>query len=191
MTNDAVLAHLRRRKSALLPTLGEPGPSAAELAILMEIACRVPDHGVLMPWRFVLMRGSAREEAGERLAAIVERRAGPLDPAARRKELNRFTRAPLVVTVVSAPKADPKVPEWEQFLSAGAAAMNLLHAATALGYGANWVTGWYAEDAEASAMLGAGTGERIAGFVHVGTIRDETPERPRPDWHTLVSDWQG
>lgn len=186
--NDAVIAFLRQRKSSLLPTLGEPGPDEATLGVMLEIAARVPDHGVLNPWRFILYRGDARLKAGVALAAIQEKRA-PLDPVALKKELNRFSRAPLVVAVVSAPKADPKIPEWEQFLSAGAAAMNLVHAASACGFGANWVTGWYADDAEAAKALGARDGERIVGFVHVGTIKGETPDRPRPDWRALVSEW--
>lgn len=187
--NDTVISFLRQRKSALLPTLGEPGPDAETLGVMLEIAARVPDHGVLNPWRFILYKGEARLKAGEALATLQEKRGGPLDPVALKKELNRFSRAPLVVAVVSAPKADPKVPEWEQFLSAGAAAMNLVHAATACGFGANWVTGWYADDEEAAAILGAAPGERIIGFVHVGSIRGETPDRPRPDWRTLVSEW--
>lgn len=187
--NDPVIAFLRTRKSALLPTLGEPGPDAGQIGIMLEIAARVPDHGVLAPWRFTLYRGEARTAVGEALAAMQERRNGPLDPVSRKKELGRFSRAPLVVGIVSAPKDDPKVPQWEQFLSAGAAAMNVVHAATALGFGANWVTGWYAEDGEAARMLGAGEGERFVGFVHVGALRGETPDRPRPDWRSLVSDW--
>lgn len=187
--NDSVLTFLRTRKSALLPTLGEPGPDADQIGAMLEIAARVPDHGVLAPWRFVLYRGDARIAVGEALAALQQRRNGPLDPIALKKELARFSRAPLVVGVLSAPKNEPKVPEWEQFLSAGAAAMNLVHAASALGFGANWVTGWYADDVEASRMLGAGEGERFVGFVHVGSLKAETPDRPRPDWRPLVSDW--
>lgn len=187
--NDAVLSFLRTRKSALLPTLGEPGPDEGQIGAVIEIAARVPDHGVLNPWRFILYRGDARMRVGEALAALQERRNGPLDPVSLKKELARFSRAPLVVGVVSSPKNDPKIPQWEQFLSGAAAAMNLVHAATALGFGANWVTGWYADDAEAARLLGAGEGERFVGFVHVGTIRADTPDRPRPDWRDLVSDW--
>ncbi len=189
--NEPVVDFLRARKSSLLPTLGEPGPSEDALARMFEIASRVPDHGNLSPWRFIVYSGEARHRVGERFAAMMERRHGPLDPVSRKKELVRFARAPLVIGVVSSPKDDPKIPEWEQFLSAGAAALNLVHAAIALGFGANWVTGWFSDDEEAARMLGAGPGERFAGFVHVGSITGETPERPRPDWRALVSVWNG
>lgn len=188
--NQTVVDFLRRRKSPLVPSLGEPGPTEDQIGLILEIASRVPDHGILVPWRFILYRGDARLKAGEALAALQEKRHGPLDPVSLKKELNRFSRAPLVVAIVSSPKEDPKIPEWEQFLSGGAAAMNLVLAATALGFGANWVTGWYSDDPEARAVLGAKPGERIVGFVHVGTPREEAPDRPRPDWRNLVTEWK-
>lgn len=187
--NDSVIAFLRSRKSSILPTLTDPGPNEAEIETILEIASRVPDHGNLVPWRFILYRGDARLKVGEMFADMMERRHGPLDPVSRKKELVRFSRAPLVIGVVSSPKVDPAAPEWEQFLTAGAIAFNIVHSAIALGYGANWVTGWFSDDAEAAPALGAKKGERFVGFVHVGTMKSESPERPRPDWRTLVSEW--
>ena len=132
-------------RSAPIQELTLPGPSDQEIDTLIRIASRVPDHGRLEPWRFILYRGAARDEVGDALAALAERREGPLPENAVEQELTRFSRAPLVIGVVSSPKAHPKIPQWEMFLSAGAAAMNLVIAANALGYGANWITNWYSD----------------------------------------------
>src|SRR5690606_37525035 len=115
--------------------LAEPAPSDSELETILQIATRVPDHGRLAPWRFILYRGAGREKVGRMLADLAERLEGPLPEARKEKERTRFTRAPLVIGVVSSPKPNPKIPEWEMFLSGGMAAMNLMIAANALGYG--------------------------------------------------------
>lgn len=179
---NSVIDFLRTRKSAPMPLIGSPGPSEPDLQTILEVGCRVPDHEALAPWRFILYRGAGAAKAGEVLAQIQEARNGPLNAAQRERELSRFSRCPLGIGVVSSPTESLKAPEWEQFLSAGAVALNLVHAATALGYAANWVTGWYAGDAEAAAGLGARAGERFVGFVFIGTPRGDIPERVRPDW---------
>lgn len=189
--NQAVIDFLSQRKSAPIDLMGEPGPSDDEIATMIRIASRVPDHGRLAPWRFILYRGDARHEIGRRLADLAVRIEGPLPEARLEKERTRFSRAPLVVGIVSLAIDNPKIPQWEMFLSGGAAAMNLVIAANALGYGANWITNWYSDHEEGRALLGLKPGERVVGFVHIGTFAGEVPERPRPDPAKLVSDYQG
>lgn len=190
--NKELLDHLLSRKSAPIQTLKEPGPDDGEITTLIRAASRVPDHGKLEPWRFILYRGDARVTIGrmlaERYAAVLGR---PLTPGEREKEEERFSRAPVVIGVISVPKDNPKIPQWEMFLSAGAAAMNLVHAANALGFGANWITNWYAEDAESRRLLGLSVNERVAGFVHIGTPSEEAPDRPRPDPAAILSEYAG
>lgn len=189
--NRTVLDFLLARKSAPIPELKEPAPSEAEIRTILTAASRVPDHGKLTPWRFILYRGEARHRVGELLAARAAEREGPLADARRQQELERFSRAPLVIGVVSVPRDNPKIPQWEMFLSGGAAAMNLVLAANALGYGTNWITNWYSDDEEGRRILGLSPDERVVGFVHIGTFDGEAFERPRPDVSTLYADWPG
>jgi len=187
-----VIEFLSSRKSAPIDLMTEPGPSDAEIETMIGIASRVPDHGRLVPWRFILYRGQARHEIGEKLAALAEKLEGPLPEARLAKERTRFSRAPLVIGVVSLARSDAKnIPQWEKFLSGGAAAMNLSLAANALGYGANWITNWYSDIAEGRAILGLRKAERVIGFVHIGTFKGDIPERPRPDIAGLISDYAG
>ncbi|MBX3570909.1 MAG: nitroreductase [Mesorhizobium sp.] len=190
--NAAVIDFLSSRKSAPIDLMTEPGPSDAEIETMIRIASRVPDHGRLAPWRFILYRGQARHEIGEMLAALAAKLEGPLPEARLAKERTRFSRAPLVIGVVSVARDDAKnIPQWEKFLSGGAAAMNLLLAANALGYGVNWITNWYSDIPEGRAILGLAPEERVIGFVHIGTFRGDIPERPRPDIAGLISDYAG
>ncbi len=186
-----IIDFLLTRNSAPIPELREPAPSDSEIETMLTIASRVPDHGRLTPWRFILYRGAAREKIGEKLAELAERREGPLTEGRRNQELTRFSRAPLVIGVVSSPKENPKIPQWEMFLSAGAAAMNLVLAANALGYGTNWITNWYSAVEEGRALLGLAPHERVVGFVHIGSYTGPAPERPRPDVSTLYADYSG
>lgn len=158
---------------------------------MLEVATRVPDHGRLAPWRFILYRGEAREAAGKALLDLAERREGPLSQSRRTQELTRFSRAPLVIGVISSPKDNPKIPRWEMLLSGAAAAMNLTLAANALGYRTNWVTNWYADVAEGRALLGIAPHETVIGFVHIGTCLSPVADRPRPEIARLVSDYSG
>ena len=185
----ALRDYLLTRRSVGIGFLREPGPTAAELEQILTIGTRVPDHGKITPWRLVVIEGEARQLAGEKLAEIAARNNPGLDAASLEIERQRFLPAPLTIGVISSPKEHPKVPELEQLLSAGNVAFNLLHAAHALGYGASWVTRWYAFDAEASAMLGARAGERFVGFVHIGTPTTAVEDRPRPALGDIVSHW--
>jgi nitroreductase len=189
--SNAILDFLANRISPPIPDLKEPAPDDAEIEQMVRIATRVPDHGRLEPWRFIVYRGGARRQVGEQLAALAEARDGPLPEGRRQQELARFSRAPLVIGVVSIPRESPKIPKWEMFLSGGAAAMNLVHAANALGYGANWITNWYSDSEEGRRILGLAPHERVVGFVHIGTPSGPAPERPRPDVAKLISEYSG
>jgi len=189
--SQAILDFLAARSSAPIPELKEPAPSEDEIRTLIRIATRVPDHGRLAPWRFILYRGAARDEIGEQLAALAEAREGPLPEARLQQERTRFSRAPLVIGVVSSPKDNPKIPQWEMFLSGGAAAMTLVLAANAMGYATNWITNWYSDVAEGRRILGLAPHERVVGFVHIGTFSGAVQERPRPEISPLYADYAG
>ena len=181
---------LGERRSVPSRLLGEPGPTPDQLERLFAMAIRVPDHGRLTPWRLLLIRNDARRRLGECLARI-HRHADPAVPdAVVAKDLDRFNFAPLIVAVIARVTPGHKVPEQEQILSAGCVAYNLLLGAQALGFGAQWLTGWAAYDRDVAALLGLGENERIVGFIHVGTPREPAPERVRPDSAALVSEWQ-
>lgn len=189
--NSTVIDFLLARKSAPIPDLTEPAPSEDEIATMIRIASRVPDHGRLAPWRFVLYRGDARHRIGEMLAKLAVEREGPLPEPRIEKEKTRFSRAPLVIGVIHCPRENPTIPQWEMLLSGGAAAMKLVLAANALGYGTNWITNWYSDDAEGRRILGLAPEERVVGFVHIGSYAGDAPERPRPDPAGLVSEYAG
>jgi nitroreductase len=181
------LTLLAERRSAPAQTLAAPGPSTEEVELLLRLGARVPDHGKLSPWRFVLFEPEAKAVYAARLKTLAEGR-GDAQGAAK---LAKLTSAPFTLAVISRPDPAAEIPEWEQVLSSGAVCMNLLIAAEAMGYGANWITDWYAYDAEALAILGVGAGERVAGFVHVGTAPEPPQERVRPDVAKLTGLWKG
>jgi nitroreductase len=182
---------LNQRRSVPSRQLGEPGPSDAQLAQLLQAAIRVPDHGKLAPWRLLLVRGEARHRLGEQLAALHHRNEPEISPAVLEKDRQRFTRAPLIVVVVARVEPDhPKIPAQEQLLSAGCVAYNLLLGAQALGFGAQWLTGWAAYDRDAAALLGLAANEHVVGFVHVGTPLEAIPERQRPLLADHLGEWQ-
>lgn len=185
------LALLLQRRSVPSRKLVDPGPDEATLERLLDAAIRVPDHGRLVPFRLLLVRREAGAQLGERLAAIHAAREPGVAAAQLDKDRGRFTRAPLVVVVIARiDEAHPKVPAQEQLLSAGCVAHNLLLGAQALGFGAQWVTGWPAYDPEVAATLGLATGERIIAFIHVGTPGGEAPTRPRPELASICSEWR-
>jgi len=171
---------LKTRRSIKPIELNGPGPTAAEVETLLTVASRVPDHGKLVPWRFIIFEGEARLAAGAAIVAAFRGKYPEAKPEQAEAERQRLARAPLVIAVVSRAGPHVKIPEWEQVLSAGAAAMNLVLAAHALGYGASWITEWYAYDRNVLAALGLKENERIAGFVHIGRPSDKPEDRPRP-----------
>jgi nitroreductase len=184
------MALLKARRSVKPDKLVEPGPSAAELETILTIASRVPDHKKLVPWRFIVFEGGARDRFGEVIAAACIA-AEPETPSDVRlaMERGRLARAPLVIAVVSRVTERPGAPEWEQILSAGASCYNLCLAANALGYGTSWLTEWIAYDPSVRAALGLADNERIAGFVYVGTPSEAPADRDRPALADIVTRW--
>jgi nitroreductase len=181
-----VLRFLSRRRSTSAVTLAAPGPSHEELAQLLRLATRTPDHGKLAPWRFVILEGEGKARFAARLEALAQGRGDTVAAA----KLGKLKIPPLCVAVISSPR-EAAIPEWEQVLSAGAVCTSLLYAAQAMGYGANWITDWYAYDSDARAILGLKSKEQVAGFVLMGTPREPPQERERPDPAALVTRWEG
>ena len=182
---------LATRRSFKAVELAGPAPSAAEIDTLLTIASRVPDHGKLTPWRFVVFAGDARQKAGEAIAAAFAAKYPDAKPEHIAYERLRLARAPLVIAVVSRAGPHVKIPEWEQVLSAGAAAMSLLVAAHALGFAATWITEWYAYDRGVLDAFGLAAHERIAGFVHIGRPAEAPEDRPRPPLAEIVTHFPG
>jgi nitroreductase len=196
---DSALAHdseelmpealdlLKTRRSVKPLAMTGDGPSSGELDTLLTIASRVPDHGKLAPWRFIVFEGEARQRAGRIIAEVFAADHPDARPDQMEFERNRLARAPLVVAVVSHAAPHPKIPEWEQVLSAGAAAMNLVIAAHALGFAANWITEWYAYDRRVLGAFGLSPDEKIAGFIHIGHSPQPPEDRPRPPLDRIVT----
>ncbi|WP_311240393.1 MULTISPECIES: nitroreductase [unclassified Xanthomonas] len=183
------LQALDARRSVPSKQLGEPGPDEDTLLRMLTSAVRVPDHGKLVPFRFLRISGDARHALGDFLAERTQA-ADPLaPPAAVEKDRNRFCDAPLAIVVIASLRPEHKVPEQEQLLTAGCVCFALLQAAQAHGFGAQWLTAWMAYDPAVSGYLGLGENERIAGFIHIGTPRMQVPERERPDPRALLRDW--
>jgi len=183
------LAVLDARRSVPAKQLTAPGPDHPTLLRMLQSAVRVPDHGKRVPWRFLRISGAARVALGERLVARTLERDPNTSEAILEKDRQRFAHAPLVVVVVAKLGADEKIPEQERLLSAGCVCFALLQAAQACGFGAQWLTGWPAYDAEVMRWLGLSAEERIVGFIHIGTPQLEVPERERPNPSELLSDW--
>lgn len=190
MLNDTStpLALLATRRSGKPRDLVAPGPDADQLARILEIAARIPDHGKLAPWRFVIVPLEARDA----LAAVITTAYRAERPQAARLEIEALEQfahqAPTLVVVLSAPRTDSHIPLWEQELSAGAASMNLLNAAHAMGFAGGWLTGWAAYSDAVRDAFGASP-ERIAGFIFLGTPSRPLEERPRPEMNTIVRNW--
>jgi len=170
--------------------MSDPGPSEAQIQDLLTIAARVPDHRKLSPWRFMIFQGDARIDFGKHIAAAFKT-SNPDMPEDRTVfEAERFLRAPLIIGVISSPKICPRgTPEWEQVLSSGAVCYNLCLAAQAAGFGAQWLTEWYAYDEIVKSALGLSDKEKISGFIYIGTPSEPSKERLRPDISQLINYW--
>jgi nitroreductase len=184
--NDTI-ALLASRRSAPAATLSEPGPNAEEIDSLLKVAARVPDHGKLAPWRFIVFEREGRDRAGAIVAEVYAKAHQDADAGRLATERKRFSLAPLVIGVVSRAASHEKIPEWEQVLSAGAACMNLIVAANALGFASVWLSEWYSYDRAVLARLGLGDGEKIAGFIHIGRASGPREDRPRPPLADIVT----
>ena len=185
--SEETLAMLRRRRSALADFMGEPGPDAATLQDILTIAARVPDHRRVTPFRFIVFEGAARARFGAALKDAFLQNQPDAEPAKAAFEENRFQRATVVVAVISRTDPTHRAPEWEQVLCAGAVCHNMLLAASAYGFGAQWLTEWCAYDANVRVALGLAPAERVAGFVYIGTAKEDPKERGRPDMASIIA----
>lgn len=185
--SEETLRLLALRRSTRALDMVEPGPTPAQLDDLLRLAARVPDHGKLGPWRFIVFEGDARARFGDALAEVFQADDPAADADRVEFERQRFLRAPVVVCVTSCVQPDHKIPVWEQELSAGAACQTLLIAANAMGYAAQWLTEWYGFHGAVDTVLELGEHERVAGFIYLGTAKGDLTERKRPDWRDRVS----
>jgi nitroreductase len=178
---------LKTRRSVKPMELTGPAPSHADIDTILTIAARVPDHGKLTPWRYIVFDGDARLAAGDKIADVF--RASHPDATADQIdfERKRLARAPLVIAVISRATPHVKIPQWEQELSAGASTMNLVWAAYALGFAASWITEWYAYDRAVLDAFGLAADERVAGFVHIGRPANPPEDRDRPKLDAIVT----
>ena len=181
---------LKTRRSVKPMELSGPAPTSADIDTMLTIASRVPDHGKLAPWRFIVFEGDARAAAGDIIAEAFKATRPDATADQIAFERGRLTRAPLVIAVVSRAGPHAKIPEWEQLMSAGASAMLLVTAAHAMGYAASWLTEWYAYDRGVLEKLGLAAEERIVGFVHIGTAAKPPEDRDRPKLSAIVSRYQ-
>ena len=185
---SSTLALLETRRSGRPREMIAPGPSAAELERILSIAARTPDHGKLFPWRFVIVGPEQRTKFADLLIQALPESDPDAGPAHVEKAVAFAHQAPTLIVLVSAPIADHKIPQWEQQLSVGAAGMNLLLAAHACGYVGGWITGWAAYSERVRAAF-CGPGERIAGFMFLGSPGIELQERPRAPLAAVAKPW--
>jgi len=186
-TSDFLLS----RRSIVVRNMADPGPTDADMEKILRAGMRVPDHGRLTPWRFIVIRGGARDKMGKVLGEAF-RMANPdsIDEQVEIEE-ERFARAPIVIAVVSRTVPEHKIPEWEQILSSGAACQNMLTAALGMGYAAQWITEWCAYDDYVKGALGLEANDKVAGFLYLGSRTEEPTDRQRPDYADIVSEWTG
>ncbi len=186
-------SYLSSRRTIPSAHLGAPGPDQQQLQEILTLASRTPDHGKLVPWRFIIIEGTDRQALCDvcvaRQKALAEDEPRALTDAEIEKTATTFINAPVIVVLVSSTSEHPKIPIWEQELAAGAVGMNLLHATQALGFSAQWLSAWMAYDPEICARLGLTKKERIAGFFHIGTPREAPVERARPDVSDITTTW--
>lgn len=189
--NSDLIDFLATRRSNLAKVMGEPGPNEAQLTQMLEIAARVPDHRKLEPWRFIVFKDEARARFGRHIASAFIRNNPDMPEDRAIFEGERFLRAPIVVAVISSPVDCPRgTPQWEQELSSGAVCFNLCLAAQAHGFGAQWLTEWYAYDKAVNKALGLAEEERVTGYVYIGTPDMAATPRARPDLNDKVTQWR-
>lgn len=187
-----VIELLRMRVSTPWRDLGEPGPSEDELREFLQAAVTGPDHGAVRPWRFIVVRGDAREAMGELFTRALLKRKPDADEATIEKDLDRMRRVPLMIAVAARiTRNHPKVPPSEQIISAGLAAQAILLAAQAKGYGGVMLTGDHAYDPEVKKGLGLKESDEIVAFVYIGTAQQERRAKKRPDPTKYTAEWTG
>lgn len=186
----SLLAFLKSRKSASAKAMTGPGPSADQIAEILEIAVRVPDHGKLAPWRFILFEGEARAKVGDSFAQVWAAQNPSHGPEIFNFQRGLFMRAPVVLAVVSTAAPHGKIPVWEQQMSAAAVCYNAVMAATALGFDAQWQSDWVIYDEGAKTVMGVNAAEKIAGLIYIGHSSVQLEDRPRPDALALLTRWE-
>jgi nitroreductase len=189
--NDAssALSLLETRRSGKPRDLAAPGPSNEELDRILTIAMRTPDHGKIAPWRFVIVRQDQRQQLADLLARALPEQDPTASSAHYAKALEFAHQAPVMIVLISSPIQGHKIPVWEQELSCGAVAMNLLQATHAMGYVGGWITGWQAYSPRVTRAF-CDDGERIAGFIFLGSPGNPLEERPRPALVDHLAEWQ-
>ena len=180
---------LLSRRSGSAKRMKGPGPTDAQLRTLIQAASRVPDHGKLTPWRFLIFKGDARAAFGDLLVRALKESEPEANEERIAQERGRFLRAQVIVGVISRAREGLPIPEWEQILSAGAACQTLCIAAHAMGFTPSWITEWYAYNPTVRAALGLNANERIAGFIYLGHSTEPLEDRPRPAFETIASEW--
>ena len=189
--NPALIDYLKVRRSIPAFQMREPGPDRTGIEDILRLAVRVPDHGKIAPWRFIVYTGDIRAKIGEKLVEMALTRDPKLSGEMIHVERSRFTRAPVVIGVISTAAPHAKIPEWEQVMSAGALCLNVVLAANAYGFVANWLWEWFAFDERAFPLLGVNPGEKVAGFIHIGSTDFPAVERPRPELSDKVTWMEG
>ncbi len=185
--SDEAIDLLWRRRSTPADFLNGPGPDGDTLGAILTIAARAPDHRRVVPFRFVLFEGEARGQFGDILAAEFEKDNPDASASRVECERSRFLRAPIVVAVISSPNSEHKTPVWEQSLTAGAVCQNMLIAASAFGFAAQWISEWYAYHEGVLAQLGLTPEEKIAGYIYIGAAKEDPKERARPELDNIVT----
>ena len=185
--SDDAVALLWRRRSTPADFLAPPGPDAQTLEAMLTIAARAPDHRRVTPFRFVIFEGAARARFGDALAAAFVKDNPEAEQHRIDCERNRFTRAPVVIAVIASPNPDHKTPVWEQTLTAGAVCQNMLIAASAYGFAAQWITEWYAYHDDINRVLSLSDHEQAAGYIYIGTAKEDPKERARPALDDIVT----
>jgi len=180
---------IAQRRSVKAADICDPGPSKDHITQILETAVRVPDHGKLGPWRFILFENQARQDFGDFLSARFKEVNPTAPEALLQLENQRFMRAPLIICVIAKIKAGIKIPEWEQELSVGASCQNILTAASLLGFASQWLTEWYAYDEAVENRLGLDKDERVAAFIYIGSAKEKPAERERPSLDSRISRW--
>ena len=190
-SDQPILDFILARRSVSAALLGDPGPSREQLASLLTAAMRVPDHGKLAPWRFIALDRQARDILGPDILAIRRAQANEISEEIIQKESHPFAAPPLCLVLVSTAGEHPKIPLLEQELSAGASAMSLMMAAHAMGFAAQWLTGWKAYSEPVKDLIGVAEGEKIVGFFYIGTALAAPTERHRPSIEDHLTYWAG
>lgn len=186
--SSETLEYLMKRRSVTADNLQEPGPNTEQLRDILTAASRVPDHGKVVPYYFMVFEGDARAQAGDIFADVFKQNNPNAENAQIERERKRFQRVPLVIALVMRMRKSKK-PLWEQLMTVGAASQNLILAANAHGFGAQWLTEWYAYDAGVKTKLGLDDTDEVAGFFYIGSSDEEQDDRERPDLDAIVNHW--